>query len=576
MAGQGKGPLRVAFEDFLETFDFPKIGFEWIKTIIEKFEDEAIDTYREFANNLGVLEYIPDMLKPDAMRKNYTKHPIQIIPILISLVMMVIGLLIGVFAPLQRIGMYKVDKIVRSNRPTAIEAWMMAYRVNPDSPDVTNMLQELGYDDAVIEGYKALSNQLLTPLDYVVAFRRGDFTAGELVDKLKRMGYDIDTINTLLHVTEVIPNIGDLIRMAVREAFSPDVVARFSYDEAFPEAILEFTRKQGLSDEWVKRSWYAHWELPSPTQAYEMLHRLRPGRTDTVFTEDDLDLLLRTADYAPYFRDRLKLISYNPITRVDVRRMYKLKVFDENEVKERYMDIGYTQKDAELLAEFTVKYESADGGDTRDKYKDLSFTVLRNLWEKGKITESDLRAKLANANYAENEIQLIIEYFNLSKLDNNTVDYRAQFIREMVDYTAQAYTARMITRGDAVSSLTAVGITEENIDFILKKADYGSSLDLLNYQLKQIHGSYVAGALTRDQMIAELGNLGITGSTQSKVIDEMEVDIKYRNRRLTEAEYRKAMLQSIISVDDYKRNLQALGYIDYDIDILLALYVPSE
>jgi hypothetical protein len=35
------------------------------------------------------------------------------------------------------------------------------------------------------------------------------------------------------------------------------------------------------------------------------------------------------------------------------------------------------------------------------------------------------------------------------------------------------------------------------------------------------------------------------------------------------------MIQTIITVDDYKMNLRALGYIDYDIDILVALYVPK-
>ena len=80
--------------------------------------------------------------------------------------------------------------------------------------------------------------------------------------------------------------------------------------------------------------WRAHWELPSPTTGFEMLHRLHPDVLEVIgekykemgLNPDDLktDLdtlkeLLKISDYPKYWRDRLAAISYSPLTRVDLR-----------------------------------------------------------------------------------------------------------------------------------------------------------------------------------------------------------------------------------------------------------------
>src|SRR3990167_2876051 len=319
-----KGVLRIAIEDFLETFDLGTIWFRWYTTLLEKFENEALDTYKEIADKLNITQFLPDILSPDGMRNRMTKRPVQIIPIIIAVGMMVIGILIGTLQPLQRKGAYAVDRKVLSGRPSPLELFSMHYRTGATIGNPYDAMSDLGFDDNFTRGYQALAEQLLSPIDYISAWRRGLYTDTELAIRLKTMGMSENTVNDIKNVTSIIPGVQDMIHFAVREAFSDEVIKRFQYDEAFPEDILQHTAKIGLSDDWVKRYWYAHWQLPSPNQAFEMVHRLRAGRADKTFTSEDLDILLRTADYPVYFRERLAAISYNPITRVDIRRLYKL------------------------------------------------------------------------------------------------------------------------------------------------------------------------------------------------------------------------------------------------------------
>ncbi|GAH58162.1 unnamed protein product, partial [marine sediment metagenome] len=136
--------------------------------------------------------------------------------------------------------------------------------------------------------------------------------------------------------------------MAVREAFTPDIARKFGQYEDFPPEFEQWAAKKGLTKEWAERYWASHWALPSVSQGFDMLHR-------GIITEDELKMLLRALDVMPFWRDRLIQTSYRLLTRVDVRRMYRVGVLTEREVYEAYLHAGYDEKNAERMALFTVK-----------------------------------------------------------------------------------------------------------------------------------------------------------------------------------------------------------------------------
>ncbi|MEW5992943.1 MAG: hypothetical protein AB1744_00920 [Candidatus Zixiibacteriota bacterium] len=575
MAGHGKGVLRIAIEDFLETFDFGKILHKWWIDVTEKIEEEAINVYHDMARKTGLAEYLPKGLVPEPGTPGTLRAPVQLLPILIAIVMMVIGLVVGALEPIRRIASYKVDAAVKSGRPTPLEAYTMGFREFLGADVIKDMLRDQGMSDALMAGFQELARPLLSAYEYQILWRRKILSDVEFEGALSRLGMSPDTIAGVKALGEVIPGVQDLISMGVREAFTPAVVERFQYDQDFPTLILEHTRKQGLSDEWTHRYWWAHWQLPSPTLGYEMLHRLRPGRVDNPFTTDDLDLLLKVGDFAPYFRDKMMAVSYTPVTRVDIRRIYKLGVINYDEMIERYMDIGYTREDATLLADFTRKYESSTGVDKNEEYQNLTRSVYQRMYKKGILTEEQFRSKLRAIKLESEEIELLVKLTKLEIQEDLTPDYRKQYISDMVNDIEKAYASRMITEANARAKLGEIGLTDTTIDYIVQKEGYQADLIDLNEHLKLLVDARIAGTIDRNEFLAQLGRLNLSGAQQDKIIQAIELQMQYRARRLTEAQYRAAARAGIITLDEYKLALVGLGISDKDIEILVKLYFPA-
>lgn len=150
------------------------------------------------------------------------------------------------------------------------------------------------------------------------------------------------------------PNAQDLVRFQLREVFDP----LLRQELLTPYPALDFVNHMqylGFNRYWAESYWAAHWQLPAVGQAFEMFQRLRPEKNlDRAFNRDDLKRLLTRLDILPAYHEQLIDIAYQPITRIDVRRMYKLGFFKTVEdLSAAYQDIGYSPDDSFKLAEFT-------------------------------------------------------------------------------------------------------------------------------------------------------------------------------------------------------------------------------
>jgi hypothetical protein len=216
-------------------------------------------------------------------------------------------------------------------------------------------------------------------------FRRG-VDLGTLRDELKKRGYLDPDIDSILNVLKPIPGAGDLIRMAVRDAWNEGVAARYGYDEDYPAEFAEWMKKQGFDEGWSRRWWRSHWELPGPTMAMEMLHR-------TSMTRDDYATLLKIADYPAKFRQWMTEIAYSPYTRVDIRRMYSVGVLKSyDELVRAYKDIGYDDDKAKKLSDFTV----LEYGETE---REATKTEVLNAYGIGRLSLQETRVYLADMGY---------------------------------------------------------------------------------------------------------------------------------------------------------------------------------
>ncbi len=231
------------------------------------------------------------------------------------------------------------------------------------------------------------SQQYLPSNDEAVAMLNRRILQPELFARIIRNNAngDMNWIPIWEQMRYQIPGSSDLVRFAVREAFTTQIVQQYGYHHEFPQKILPWMSKQGYDQDlgfaipiggtnddnsprlgnatWSDLFWWAHWELPAVGQGYEMVFRLY-GASDygpspdslianATFTEEDMGTLLKTQDYPDYWRRRLLAINYMPFTRVDIRRMHQLDIANDADVYHAYRAQGYPDDRAKKLLAFT-------------------------------------------------------------------------------------------------------------------------------------------------------------------------------------------------------------------------------
>lgn len=337
--------------------------------------------------------------------------------------------------------------------------------------------------------------------DLVAYHHRQENDLRGLEDDLRRIGIHPDYTDVYRTLAYQIPPINDIITMAVREVFNPAVARRFGQFEDFPKDFGRYAEMQGLTREWAERYWAAHWTLPSATQGFEMLHR-------GIIDEDDLDLLLRSLDYMPFWREKLQQVSYRPLTRVDVRRMYAEGVLDEKAVYQAYLDIGYNEDNAESMTEFTLAYvlkqqtrfttqdvvkayvdRMIDRGEARDLLRELGVdrntidTILdsaeykrewalteskqrgiRNLYKRGTYDENQARSQLLRLDLPSDQVDALMEQWYYERAEEEPKTWtRAETLKFMKSGT--------ITMERGVRELKLLGYDDEHIDVYLEGLD---------------------------------------------------------------------------------------------------------
>lgn len=449
----GKGPVRIAIEDFFDTFGFGKRVQGWVTSFIETLEDEGLNVYGDIVGHFDVSKYIPANLQPGSIRNMSRRAPVQIVPILAAIGGIVIGIFAGAMQPIARLVSYQVEKLAKSYRIDPMVLIAAKRRNAGLANDIKTQAEDLGVSDEAWNILDVASQQLLTPELLVIQKRRGHISDATFYQRMAELGITNIRASEYLQATEVIPGVQDLITIAVREGFNDAAAQRFGYDEEYPSDAGAWAEKQGLPAEWVKRYWRAHWQLPSPQQAFEMFQRLRPGRTSNVVDESDLALYLKTADFPAFWRERLKEIAYLPLTRVDVRRMFGVGVLTADEVYQAYRDLGYDDKNAKRLADFTVKIEKAEE-------KGLTRSAIQDGYQSGVWTRAQASEALNKIGYSAEESE-----FWLDLVDNAM---QQKQINLMLDAIQAKYVSGLLDDQTVYTELGPLNLPSERVTALLE------------------------------------------------------------------------------------------------------------
>jgi hypothetical protein len=352
--------------------------------------------------------------------------------------------------------------------------------------DAKRRAGELGISEQDFDIALYSSRQLLTVGEYINGWLRGTIDDQYLDQQFAAMGISETDRQILKELAFFIPPPSDLIRMAVREVFTPEVAERFGQFQDFPEVFKEWAARQGISEFWARAYWAAHWDLPSITQGFEMFHR-------EVITREELELLLRAQDVMPFWRDKLLQISYNPVTRVDILRMYQLGVIDRDEVERRFRHLGYSPEDARVLTEYTIRLAA-------QREKDLSRQDMEELLAAGVLTEEQAKQFLIRAGYTEEIANLILERTRL-KIAQREMEDEIEVIKTR-------FLNGEITLQDVAAELQRLGATGLQVDKVMAELERARRRQRRALSPAQVERAFKRGLLAPDEARQRLRALG--------------------------------------------------------------------
>lgn len=575
---------------------------------LERIEPTCVVYMRPLLDMLLGVPELPSDFRTFLVELRTPKHEVGG-AILASLGSTVTGAVVGsLMGSLMAGPTYALNRKIRPGRPTAAEAYHMYWRGAISLSELRAHLSDVGYPDSVLDGFaevlrprmemgtllelyrrgtvtwghveqelvkagytlpdvnrvQGLVNVVLEPERVIQAWWRKTLTTDEAVKRLKTAGYSEADAKMLLDLSLWIPGASDLIHMGVREAFRDDVAARFGYDEDFPAEFGKWLERVGGSADWAKRYWRAHWTLPSVQMGYEMMHR-------GIIDEDTLTLLLKVSDIPKFWRDKLVAMSYSPLTRVDVRRMYGMGVLTREDVKRSYLDLGYSELNAERMTEFTVRYEAGDEGDTNAKNREITSSLVLKGYQKGVYNRTEAYSRLLGLRYLPEDAEFLLTLEDTKRVVDNIPDPLPEYQRDIKAMVERGYSMGYLEIGEAVGMLGNIGYTAEQAGLILAGAEYARVKGETEDRIKIIQQGYVSRAITRSDVVQALGELNIAAAQQDRYLAAWDIQRNVRTRRLSEAQYRKAMQMGLITKEAYCENLRGLEYTEYDIALLVKM-----
>jgi len=362
-----------------------------------------------------------------------------------------------------------------------------AFTAPEKTAEVRELLKKSGLSDKHIDLAFLANYRLYNEETVRILWLRGVLSDDEMFMRMREMGYTDTRIKEISQSWPIIPGPTDLFHLVAREAFEPDAIKMMGLLDEFPAEQVKWLQQQGVSEDWAQKYWVAHWEQPPIGQGFEMLHR-------GVIGMEELDMLYRTVEIPPYWRDKLTAIAYMPYTRVDVRRMHDMGVLTDEELIKSYMDLGYDHEHAVKMSEFTKRY---------------------NQGAEKELTKSNI---------------------------------------------IQGYKDKLFSRTDAIELLAGIDYNADLAEYYLVTEDYKEAKDLQDDLIDNIRDRYQNNLIDFIEARRLLDNLNLPAVKRQSLLDKWEINV-FKNRKLpSRGDLSKMLLQGIITVDEFRTEMDKLGY----------------
>lgn len=370
---------------------------------------------------------------------------------LISALLGILGGAVGLsfaFDPIRRQLSYSINAMFPNTELEVNDLITLYFRGFIALPELIERLKKYGYDEVRARELLVASKRLFNIEQTIYAYRRKIIDDYEFKDLMKANGVKEDDIEKFVKITEYFPSISDIINFFSKEVFTKEIVEAYGYGEEMPQQFLDLCNQIGIPLEWAKILWFAHWRIPDIQIAFEMFRR-------GIINKDELLTLMRVHNIAPGWREKLVELAYEIPARVDIRRMFEVGVITREEAKEYFLKFGFKEKEAELLTKW-LEIEYA--------YEDKTLTVkqILELFELGEFTKEEAIEYLRKLGYRKEVAEYKVILYEHERLLKEA--------KEMLNLLIEQYKVGIITWEELVDEAYKLPFSPTTIKRALTKA----------------------------------------------------------------------------------------------------------
>ena len=342
------------------------------------------------------------------------------------------------------------EKAMAEFRPTLLPASAAisnAFLDPTKTAKVKEILARHGFKDEYIEmlflnAYTLHGESTLRDLMY-----KGEKSEAEVLAALNQRGYTDTRAKEILSVWKYIPSLPDLMRLASGNAFDANLVTKYGLNDDLPGEVLEWGKKQGIPEEWIRKFWTTRWWKPAPSMALEMQKRGLIG-------QEEVDDVFDFAEVPEFYRDKLTSLSYQQYSRIDIRRMHKAGTLGDADLIPSFKAIGFDDEKAAQMAAYTIQYNNSS-------YKDLGQSQVIKAYRESMIARDDAHDLLGNLNFDEPTIEWLLSMADW--------DEQLEIQQIYVDSIQTRYKDALLGENETRAALMKLNLPGARIDALIEK-----------------------------------------------------------------------------------------------------------
>ena len=427
-------------------------------------------------------------------------------------------------------------------------------------PEFFKGLENLGYDSEGKDLHKSLLEQLPDFFTLRNLYWRDVITEPTFKAQMEQLGYTNDFASKIVENSDVLPTPQDLVRFGVKEIFDKVIRKKYGMDDHFPNDIKPWAKKIGMSEEVMKMFWASHWDLPSPGQGYDMLHR-------GLINDSDLQQLLRALDVMPGWIPHMMALSYKLIPRRALPKLVRQNLISFDDLQLRFKALGFNITDATTMAKSAMKdaeepEKEATKGEVIDDY----------VYEGSSLAKLEQRLKVLG--YDDSTIGLLVAKakrkkakYEASLIDVDTIKAGPKAKELTKSEIIKMFKQSVITEERAISLLSAIDVSPSTISYIITFAKLELARETREDKAKQYKRLFDAKVDSVTVTQAKLNSAGYSDNGSTSLVsawtlerntDDLLSQAKLKNP--SKADLNDWLKKGVIEVETWREGMLNLGY----------------